>query len=347
MGAAGCAQDDVADEGPRGIVLDLGGRVAVLDDINAKTKIVAERPDGTERLDVYRLTDSRQLASGQILGIQNGSVVAVDPRAPQKAVVLAPATSWFPATTENTVWAVTEEPAATACTGDEIPESVRARFTITEQAISGRPSGRTLTLPCGLQPIAETPLGILAQQTVRDVPASGNAKTAQTRIVVLDTNATAVDQVFDESATILSTAGSRLLWKQDECDGTTCVKAYDTGTKATTVPTCAKGSLVGRGVLDRTGRWYASAIQSDDGTHLAVLDLARNKCTDLGSNPSLSDNNDLNGDVAASWSRFNLLVLDARSGSLTSIDAESGKKVVRDQALDVTQGAQVWGALTK
>ncbi|MEU9009563.1 hypothetical protein AB0D12_07220 [Streptomyces sp. NPDC048479] len=348
IGTAGCAQGDAADKTPRGIVVNLGGRIAVLEDINAKAKIVAERPEGTERLDVYQLTESRQLASGQILGIQDGSVVAIDAHTPQKAVVLAPATSWFPASRENAVWAVTEEPAATGCAGDKLPESVRARFTMTEHAVSGRPSRRTLALPCGLQPIAETSKGILAHQTTGDVPASGNAKTAQTRIVLLNKNATAIDQVLEESATILSAAGPRVVWKQDDCNAATCVKAYDTGTKAAPkVPTCAKGYPVGRGVLDQSGRWYASAIHADDGTHLAVLDLAQNKCTDLGDNQSLSDNNDLNADVAATWTKFSLLVLDARSGSLTSINAPSGKQEARDQDLDITQGAQVWGALTE
>ncbi|WP_327686140.1 hypothetical protein [Streptomyces sp. NBC_00467] len=340
-------QDKAEDQQATGIVINLGGRVAVLDDINAKPKIVADRPEGTERLDVYKLTDPRQLPSGQILGIQDGSVVAIDPQAPQKAVTLTSATRWFPSVQNTQVWAINEEPVTTGCEGETIPESVRARFSMTELAVSGGPSRRTLVLPCGLEPFAETSKGIIAQQTTEDDPVSGNATVARTRVVLLDKNATAVSQVLEESATILAAAGSRTVWKRDNCNGAACLKLHDTETKAVRkAPTCTAGELVGRGAFDQSGRWYASAVRGNNGYHLALLDLDQDKCKDLGSNTNLSGNHDLDADVTATWSQSNLLVLDSLSGSLTSVSALSGKQEARDQDLDVSEGAQVWGTLT-
>ncbi|MGA5197467.1 hypothetical protein [Streptomyces exfoliatus] len=347
LGVAGCTQGDArqGESPPQGIVLNLGGRIALLDDFNSEPEVVADRPAGTEHLDVYRLTAHRQLVGGQIVGILDGAVVAIDPKSPGQQVVLGPATSWFPAADGSSVWAVTPEPAAGACAGQHVAESVRSRFRVSRFPLSGRPAQKTYELPCGLRPFAETPQGIAALQVTH---VGGHRE--HTDLVLLNADATAVRQRIAQDSSSLAAEGRRILWRESSCGGArTCIKLYDSqGMKTATAPRCAEGTTVGRGTLDATGRWYASAISTDDGFRLAVLDLERGSCKDLGRNASLDDNQDLDGgSLSGSWARANLLVLNSINGAFTSYNAVSGEQVERKKSLDVSGVAQVWGARTE
>ncbi|MFB8399941.1 hypothetical protein [Streptomyces sp. NPDC055912] len=340
LGAVGCSEDG---EGPpRGIVLNLGGRIAVLDKIDSRPDIVVDRPEGTEQLDVYKLTAPRQLATGHIIGISDGSVVAIEPAKPEQQVLLGPATSWFPTADGKKIWAVSEEPADTACAGQQPPPNVQSRFTVTEYETSGRPSQRTHTLQCGLQPLAETDQGIVAAQTTND-----DTSRIRTNLVLLASDATAVRQSLARDAVLLAAGGHRLIWKQNDCDGAQCMKVHDAEENGTAnVPHCTQGEAVGRGSIDATGRWYASAIRDNGGYRLAVLDLDEGSCKDLGTNAALEGNQDLDGPLSGTWSKSNLLVLDSATGSLVSFNAVSGKQDRRSENLDVTADGQVWGART-
>ncbi|WP_309049847.1 hypothetical protein [Streptomyces sp.] len=341
LGTAGCTEGD--ESAPRGIVVNLGGRIAVLDKIDSEPDIVVERPEGTERLDVYKLTAPRQLTTGHIIGISDGAVVAIEPAKPEQQALLGPATSWFPTADGKKIWAVSEEPAATACAGQQTPASVNSRFTVTEYDTSGRPSQRTHTLQCGLQPLAETDQGIVAAQTTTE----DDTSRARTDLVLLDSDTMTPRQSLAQDAVLLAAGGHRLIWKQTDCDGAACMKAYDAQDKGTAnAPQCTQGEAVGRGSLDATGRWYASAIRVDGGYRLAVLDLDEDSCKDLGTNTALAGNQDLDGPLSGTWSKSNLLVLDSATGALTSFNAVSGKQDRRLKNLDVTDDGQVWGART-
>ncbi|MGA5067262.1 hypothetical protein ACPB9E_26420 [Streptomyces exfoliatus] len=344
LGVAACSQAGQGESSSHGIVVNLGGRIAVLDGIDAEPEVVADHPEGTERLDVYRLTAPKQLADGHIVGILDGTLVAIDPKAPDRQVVLGPATSWFAAADGSSVWAVTEEPAATVCSGQAGAESVRSRFSVSDFPVSGRPAQKTYALPCGLRPFAETPHGIAALQV-----SHVDSNREHTDVVLLNADATAVRQRLARDSSSLAAEGRRILWRESSCGGPTCVKVYDSKTmKTATAPGCPAGTIVGRGTLDATGRWYASAISTDDGFRLAVLDLERGGCEDLGRNASLDDNQDLDGgSLSGSWAGANLLVLDSVNGALTSYNAVSGKQLERKKSLDVSGVAQVWGARTE
>ncbi|WP_024756007.1 hypothetical protein [Streptomyces exfoliatus] len=344
LGVAGCTQGAGQEESPpRGVVVNLGGRVSILDDINAHPDVVADRPEGTERLDVYRLTAPKQLADGLIVGILDGAVVAIDPKTPDQQVVLGPATSWFAAADGSGVWAVTEDPTSSACAGQPIAESGRSRFSVSKFPVSGRPAQTTYTLPCGLRPFAETSRGIAALQVT-----DAGSNREHTDLVLLNADATAVRQTLAKDSSSLASEGGRLLWKESSCDSTDCIKVYDSkAMKTVTAPECAEGTIVGRGTLDATGRWYASAIATDSGFRLAVLDLDRGSCKDLGANAVLDGDQDLDGALSGTWAQANLLVLDSTTGALTSFNAVSGKQVERKQSLDVSGLAQVWGARTE
>ncbi|WP_158827830.1 hypothetical protein [Streptomyces sp. NRRL S-118] len=342
---SGCGQGDGGSTTAGGIVLNLGGRIAVLDSIDAKPKIVVERPEGTEKLDVYRLAAPRQLANGRIAGVQDGSLVTVSPDTPEKTRLLGPAAAWFPAADNEKSWAVTEEPAATAC-GGKLPPSVQSRFTITEHDTSGRPSRTKLSLPCGMAPVAQTPQGLLAHRTTEDAAGTGNGKIALTDIVLLDKKAQSVTQVIAKNATVLSTAGPRVVWKQNDCKGASCVNVYSIDDrKSKPAPRCEAGDAAGRGAIDGSGRWYATAVGSGEAYQVAILDLETGKCQEAGTYPTAAGTEiDLEGALSATWSQSRLLVLDTESGALTSFDAATGKQEKRKDGLDVSKGAQVWGA---
>ncbi|MFF9863995.1 hypothetical protein ACF1G0_00950 [Streptomyces sp. NPDC013953] len=326
-------------------MLNLGGRIAVLDSIDAKPEIVAERPEGTEKLDVYRLAAPRQLANGRIAGVQDGSLVTVSPDTPEKTRLLGPAAAWFPAADNEKSWAVTEEPAGTAC-GGRLPPSVQARFTITEHDTSGRPSRTKLSLPCGMEPVAETSQGLLAHRTTEDAAGTGDGKIALTDIVLLDKQIRSVAQVIAKNATVLSTAGPRVVWKQNDCKGASCVNVYSIDDrKSKPAPRCAAGDASGRGAIDGSGRWYATAVESREVYQVAILDLEAGQCQEAGTYPAAAGNEvDLEGALSTTWSRSRLLLLDTESGALTSFDAATGKQEKRKDGLDVSKGAQVWGA---
>ncbi|MFG3510358.1 hypothetical protein ACGF5F_33235 [Streptomyces sp. NPDC047821] len=346
MLTSGCGLGDDESTAAEGIVLTLGGRIAVLDSIDTKPKIVAERPEGTEKLDVYRLAAHRQLANGRIAGVQEGSLVTISPDSPDKARLLGPAAAWFPAADNEKAWAVSEEPATIACSGKKLPPSVQARYTITEHDTSGSPPRTKFSLPCGIEPVAETSQGVLAHRTTEGAAGTGNGKIALTDIVLLDKKAQSVVQVIAQNATVLSAAGPRVVWKQNGCKAASCVNVYSIDDKKSKpAPRCEAGDAAGRGAIDGTGRWYATAAGSGEAYQVAIFDLEANKCQEAGTYPSAAGNEiDLEGALSATWSQSRLLLLDTESGALTSFNAATGKQEQRKGTLDVSKGAQVWGA---
>lgn len=343
VGASGCSQDAADEQPSQGVVVNLGGEIAVLKGIDGKPEIVGQRPDGTETLDTYRLTAPRQLNTGDIVGIRDGGAVAISPDDPVKATLLGQATAWFPSVDKGKVWTVTEQTAAT-CEGQGLPTTVRAKYTIAEHETSGRPARRVVSMPCGIEPAAQTSQGIVAHQTTGDVPGSGNASRARTSVVLLDKNG-AVSSVVAEAATVLAADADQVVWRADECPTGTCTKIYDAqAKKSRNAPACEAGDPVGTGTLAPGGRWYATAVRADNGTHLAVLDLGENSCRDLGAFAALDKTTDLDESLAATWSRANLLMIDQGTGELIEHNAPTGRVERRREALPVTNGAQVWGA---
>ncbi|MEW2084440.1 hypothetical protein [Streptomyces sp. NPDC005283] len=345
VGTTGCSQDSAEDRPARGIVVNLGGEVALLNDLDAKPEIVGKRPDGTEALDAYRLTDPRQLRSGEIVGIHDGGAVSLTPEHPDRSVLLGEATAWFPAADGKKLWTVTEGSTAAECGGQELPRTVRAKFTVTKRETTGRPSRQIVPLSCGIEPVAETAQGILAHQTTGDLTAGKGAK-AKTSVVLLNKDGTAVARVLAEAATALASSANRVVWRPDDCSASTCVKTYDAQeNKTKDAPDCEGGNPIGAGVIDPSGRWYATAVGAAGGSRVAVLDLDRNSCRDLGKFPSLLDSDsDLDKTLAAAWSGSNLILLDQRSGELATLNAPSGRLERRDKAMSFTGGAQIWGA---
>ncbi|MEU7007897.1 hypothetical protein [Streptomyces sp. NPDC046332] len=345
VAATGCSQDSSDEKSAKGIVLDLGGEIAVLKDFDSKPEIVGYRPEGTETLDTYRLTSPGQLASGDIVGIRDGGAVAISPDEPGKATLLAEATAWFPSVDSGKVWVVTEQARATACPGEQVPTTVRARYTIAEHETSGRPARRVLPLPCGMQPVAQTSGGIVAQQTTGDDAVSGTAARARTSVVMLDKSG-AVGSVVAKDSTVVAAHADRIVWRPDDCTAASCTKVYNVQTKKSqNAPVCEAGDSVGTGALAAGGRWYATAIRTDSGNHLGVLDLERNSCRDLGPFSALEQTTDVDKELGAMWSGSNLFLLDQRTGELVEHNAPTGRVEQRREPLTVTNGAQVWGAL--
>ncbi|WP_445044657.1 hypothetical protein [Streptomyces sp. SAS_272] len=352
LGASGLLACDNASGGaegtapPQGIVLDLDGQVAVLPEVGSKPKVVGPRPAGTEKLDAYQLDSPRQLASGRIAAVRRGNLVAISPDTPTRATLVAPASDWFMSSDGQHVWAVTEEPAATACAGTGSAQGVTAKYTAAEHETNGRPSHHILKLPCGYEPVADTPKGLLAQQTTGSTAQSGNGSRSTTRIVIMNAAATSAARTLTEDGTVIDAARQRVVWHDDNCSRGSCFNVYDTGRgKSSALPACLEDQPVGIGELDSSGRWYTTIEQTAEGKRLAVLDLEKGGCKDLGAFPSL-ELGDANLDTAlpVAWTGANLLALDTRSGELTSYNAASGKSEERVR-LSVGDGAQVWGAL--
>jgi len=347
---ASCSQgEEDAKAGPaRGIVVDLGGRLAVLDSLDAEPRIVGEREEDTEKFDGYHLTGPRRLAEGgRIVGIRQGTAVAVSAEDPMRAVLVAPAADWFPSSDGKRLWTVTEQPTDVACQGQQLPKTVRARYTAADHEPSGRPARRTLTLPCGYRPVAESIEGLVAEQTTADTPTEGTVAVARTRVVLMDRAGTAAARTVTESGTALGAAGKHILWRGDGCTQAACTQVYDTLRHASgPVPSCPSGTPVGRGALDPTGRWYATVLRADDGDRVAVLDLDRNGCKDVGRFAGLPEGDkDLGDGLTVSWSGAELLLLDATGGELHGMDARTGRTEHRNRRLELGDGAQIWGAL--
>ncbi|GEB58900.1 hypothetical protein [Streptomyces gardneri] len=341
----GCNSDEPQAAPPRGIVLNLGGSIGVLDEINSPVKIAAKRPaEAKPDEDIYTLNEQSQLSSGEIVGIDDGTLVSLDPARPERATVLGPAVTWFPSQQEHKAWAVTEQPATTACAGETLPESVTARYAVRQHDLSGRPGPAGYTLPCGIRPLADSTQGVIGLLTTADDPSTGNAKKARTDVVLLDAKTHLLTRTLAKNASVVSTGPSRVIWRQEDCEQNGCVTAYDTtANKNTSLPDCTAGTPAGRGVISADGRWYATALNTTTAVnHLAVLDLAEGGCKDLGQQANLTGT-DLDGPLKAAWSQNNLLTLDTTNGALSSFDATSGQKTDRKSNLSITGTAQIWG----
>ncbi|MET9078624.1 hypothetical protein ABZX95_42365 [Streptomyces sp. NPDC004232] len=341
--AAACrpgGDGDSTSSAPHDVVVDLGGEVAVLKDLNAQPRIVGARPPGAEDADAYRLDSPRQLASGEVVGVRDGGVVAIEPRTPGRAVLLGQASAWFPSADGKDLWAVTEESADTACAGQELPQSVSARYTATRYETSGRPSRTKLTLPCGMKPVADTPKGLLAERTTGDT-GTGSGGRAVTDIVVLNARADAATKTIATNASAVAAAGNRVIWRDDACNTGSCTHFYDAGErKSNRVPSCKAGDTVGVGTLDPSGRWYASILRSNK---LAILDLDKGTCREPDA-LATTNSSDVDATFAAAWSGQHLMLLDQRSGTLVSADASSNNVHKRSKPLSVVNQAQIWGA---
>ncbi|MEV6617287.1 hypothetical protein AB0N31_26230 [Streptomyces sp. NPDC051051] len=345
--ACGPGEDDGdSRSAPHDIVVNLGGEVVVLDDLNASPRVVGPRPAGAENADAYRLAGPRQLASGQIIGIRDGGVVAIEPSKPGTAVLLGQAGAWFPAADGKRLWAVTEEPADTACNGLDLPQSVVARYTVTRYETSGRPSRTTSKAACGLRPVADTSRGLLALRTTGDTGGGGTGVRAVTDLVLLDDRANTATETVATNASLVATAGNRVIWRDDTCGKGTCTHVYDLDKrKNAPAPSCEGGDTVGVGTLDPSGHWYLSALRTN---RLAILDLNDNTCQEqeLDALPA-AGSSDLDETFGIAWSGPHVLLLDQRSGALTAVDASHHKTDKRTEPLPVGNQAQIWSASTE
>ncbi|MEU3687908.1 hypothetical protein [Streptomyces narbonensis] len=341
----GCSSDEPQAAPPRGIVLNLGGSIGILDEIDSPVKIAAKRPaDAKPGEDIYTLTEQSQLSSGEIVGIDDGTLVSLEPVRPERATVLGPAVTWFPSQQEHKAWAVTEQPAPTACAGEDLPESVTARYAVRQHNLSGRPGPEGYALPCGIRPLADSAQGVIGLLTMTDDSSAGNAKKARTDVVLLDAKTHRPTRTLARNASVVSTGPSRVIWRQEDCGKSGCITAYDTAAnKNTPLPDCTAGTPAGRGVISADGRWYATALTTTTAAnHLAVLDLAEGDCKDLGQQANLSGT-DLDGPLEVAWSQTNLLTLDTTNGALANFNAASGQKTDRKSNLSITGTAQIWG----
>jgi hypothetical protein len=340
---------DTGDQPAQDMVLNLGGQVIRLDTIDAKPKTIGSYPTGGEGIDVYTLTDPRQMPSGEVVGIRDGTAVAIDLDEVEKATALAPAVGWFPAAAEQRIWTVTEPDNDTTCDRDELPKTARSRVQVAEHDTNGRPAQRTLTLPCGVEPIADTAAGIVAEQITEEIPNEGNSATAQTAVVLLDKSGRP-DRTIAKSGSVLASAGHRIIMNVERCTDQTCTETdatvYDTSTnKRHAFPECATGGPSGQGVIDNSGRWYATAVGAgDEHPSLVVIDLEKQTCQDLGSFPGLTEGTDIPDNLSAVWSDTNLLLLDPSSGDVVTHNVLSDDTTRRQRPVDVTNGGQAWGA---
>ncbi len=344
--AAACGPGDDGDgqQPPRDLVVNLGGEVSVLEDLDARPRVVGPRPSGAEDADAYRLASPRQLSSGEIVGIRDGGVVAIEPREPGRAVLLGEAGAWFPSSDGERLWAVNEQAADTGCTGQELPQSVSVRFTVSKYETSGRPSRTTLTLPCGMRPIADTPRGLLAERTTGDAGSTGAGVRAVTDVVILNSRADAATETIATGAAVVAASGNHVIWRDDACRTDGCTHVYDLDRrKSVRTPSCESGDPVGVGTLDPGGRFYVSDLRTD---RLAILDLERGTCREPDE-PAAPDAGDLERTFAAAWSGQSLMLLDQRSGKLTVVDAADGKVDQRAEPLPVVNQAQIWGTAGK
>lgn len=340
LAACGPGSDD-SQSAPHDIVVNLAGEVVSLDDLNARPHVTGPRPAGAEDADAYRLAGPRELASGEVVGIRDDGVVAIEPRKPDRAVLLGPAAAWFPSVDRKQLWAVTEEPAATACAGKELPTTVSARFTVTRYEPSGRPSHETFSLPCGLRPVADTSEGLLALRTTGDAGGTATGAREVTDIVLLNAKADATAKTVATNASVIAAAGQSVIWRDDTCDKGPCTHRYNLEKgKSTGVPSCKSGDPVGVGTLDASGRWYASALRTN---RLALLDLHEGTCRELDALPAAGAG-DLEQTYSLTWSGSNLLLLDQRSGTLSYVDAPAAKVVKRTEPLPVVNEGQIWSA---
>jgi hypothetical protein len=134
-----------------------------------------------------------------------------------------------------------------------------------------------------------------------------------------------------------------VIWRDDACSKGNCTHVYDLETrKSTRAPLCKSGDTVGVGTLDPSGRWYATDLRTN---RLAILDLDQNTCRELDELPS-PDSSDVEQTFGVAWSGPSLLLLDQRSGALTSINASNNKVNKRAEPLPVVNQAQVWSAAT-
>jgi hypothetical protein len=345
----GACSVDATEQPAENMVLNLGGQVVRLDGLDARPEVIGGYPAGGEGIDVYTLTDPRQMPSGEVVGIRDGTAVAIDLDDVEKATVLAPAVDWFPAAAEQRIWAVTEPEDDTACDRGDLPKTARSRVQVAEHDTDGRPARRTLTLPCGVDPIADTAAGIVAERITDEIPGKGNAATAQTAVVLLDDSGRP-ERVIAESGTVLAAAGHRIVMSTELCAEETCTETgaavYDTETKERqALPQCAADGFSGQGIIDATGRWYAAAVGAGDGRpSLSVVDLEERSCQDLGSFPGLSEGTDMPDDLSAVWSGAHLVLLDPSSGDVVTHNVLSDETARRKRPVDVTNGGQVWGA---
>jgi hypothetical protein len=289
------------------------------------------------------------MPSGEVVGIRDGTAVAVDLDDVEKATVLAPAVDWFPAAAEQRIWTVTELEDDTACDRGELPKAARSRVRIAEHDTDGRPAQRTLTLPCGVQPVADTAAGIVAERITGEISGEGNAAAAQTAVVLLDKSGRP-GRTIAESGSVLAAAGDRIVMSAERCTEESCTETgaavYDTETdERQALPECAAGGPSGQGVIDSTGRWYATAVGADVGRpSLTVIDLEKRSCQEVGSFPGLSQGTDMPDDLSAVWSGANLVLLDPSSGDVVTHNVLSDDTARRKRPVDVTNGGQVWGA---
>ncbi|MEU0603664.1 hypothetical protein ABZ484_36390 [Streptomyces sp. NPDC006393] len=164
-----------------------------------------------------------------------------------------------------------------------------------------------------------------------------------TDIVVLNARVDAAVTTIATNASVVASADNRVIWRDDACSTGKCTRSYDVGKrKSKALPPCKGGDTVGVGTVDPGGRWYASVLDSD---RLAVLDLDDGKCRELDA-LSPTDSSDLEQTFAVAWAGENLMMLDQRSGTLTSVDASSNKIDQRSEPLSVVNQAQIWGAGT-
>ncbi|WP_432092177.1 hypothetical protein [Streptomyces sp. bgisy100] len=352
--ATGCSSD-TAEEPAQHIVLNLGGQVVELDTVDSRPRTVGTYPKGGEDLDVFTLTTPRQMPSGEVVGIRDGAAVVVSLDAVEKATALGPAVDWFPATTDGRIWTVTEPEDDTACDREELPESARARVRIADHDIVGRPAKRTITLGCGIEPVAETAAGIAAHRITDDIPSEGNGASGRTAVVLLGERGQP-ERTVAESGTIHAAAGHRIIMSVDHCTAEACTSRetesrntiYDTESKKRQVfPKCDTGEPSGSGAIDSTGRWYATVTGAErERPTLSVVDLNERTCRDIGPFPGLAEGSDLPDALSAVWTGANLVLLDPSSGDVATHHAPSGATAHRKRSVDVTNGGQVWGALS-
>jgi hypothetical protein len=155
-------------------------------------------------------------------------------------------------------------------------------------------------------------------------------------------------RTIQNDAVLVDAAGPTALAFSEDCHVASCLTAI--GLDKNSTPKIGAlphgGMLTGSGILDRTGRYLASASVSPDGSLLLVVcDLQAGTVHDLGPYSSLIPGaaRILEEDMPSVWSGSRLIAINPQGGTLTTYDAAHDQTASRS-GLTTAGQLQVWGA---
>ncbi|MFJ6216762.1 hypothetical protein ACIQGZ_26055 [Streptomyces sp. NPDC092296] len=334
---------------PRGIVIDRDGVVEVLDGTTGPAHPVAGEPLGGVAADPLSLSQVRQPASDTVAGLRDGKLIALDPAHPGTPRTIAPAGDWFPDAASTGAWTVTQSPDLGVCPAIPGTSAGTVRYRVEHFRLrDGAVLDAARYLPCRQRPAADTAAGLLVETLHPQAEPSGNGSTVLADVQLIDRKDLRTLRTVQADATLLDAAGETVLAFQQKCDRSDCVKAIGltSGNQPKIGPLPNGGFLAGAGIMDLSGRYFASAAVSPDGSlNLVVCDLKSGTVRTLGTYASLIPGapRDIEEDMPSAWSGSRLITANPQDGTLATYDAVSGRTETRS-GLSTEGNLQVWGA---